>query len=325
MNPSGIYSSRLAARTRKDHLHFHTPWLTTEFLIPFNLVHAVRYLLAIIILPLLFGCSLERIAVRSSISILDRGVEAMEEEPDIELAREAMAANLKMMEGLIKADPENDHLSLLAAKGFGSYAFSFVEGENPARAREFYKRGRDYGLKILLKEAKFRNALKGNMDQFKQSLSAFGKEDAPALFWTGYNWGQWLNLSKDSPAAIIEMPKIEILMKYLLELEEGYYFGGPHLFFGVYYAGKPIMFGGDPKRAKKHFERALELSGENFLMIQYMYAKTYAVQVQDRKLFEKLLQGVLDKPADTLPAQRLANEVAKSHAKKLLTRADEFF
>ncbi len=289
--------------------------------LPINL----HFLPLLLVLALFSGCTLEKMAVRSSISILDKSVEAMEEESDSEFAREAMAANLKMMEGLMKADPENDHLLLLAAQGFGGYAISFIEDEDPERAKGFYKRGKDYGLKILKKKKKFGEALFGNMEQFHASFSEFGTEDVPALFWTGYNWGQWLNLSKDSPEAIIEMPRIEALMKYVLELDEGYYFGGPHLFFGAYYAGKPRMFGGDPNKAKRHFERALELSGGRFLMISYMYAKTYAVQVQDKELFEKLLKGVLEAPADILPSQRLANEVAKSKAKRLLAQAEDLF
>lgn len=283
-------------------------------------------LIFIILLAWLFsGCGMEKMAVRSSISILDRSVEAMEEEADIRLARDAMAANLKMIEGLMKADPENGHLALLASQGFGGYAFSFLEEEDPERAKGFYKRGKDYGLKILLKKKKFQDAMKGDLGAFKESLAAFGKEDAPALFWTGYNWGQWLNLSKESPAAIMEMPRIEALMNYLLKVDEGYYFGGPHLFFGAYYAGKPKMFGGDPERAKRHFDKAMELSGGKFLMVQCMFAKTYAVQVQDKELFEKLLKEVIGKPADILPSQRLANEVAKAHAKRLLERTEDLF
>jgi hypothetical protein len=286
----------------------------------------INYIYLIFLFPLLFiGCSVEKMAIRSSVSILDRSVAAMEEEPDIQLARDAMAANLKMIEGLMKADPANDHLALLAAQGFGGYAFSFIEEEDPERARDLYRRGRDYGLRILLKNKKFQEALKGDLAQFMEALSGFGKKDVPALFWTGYNWGQWLNLSKESPAAIMELPRIEALMNYLLTLDEGYYFGGPHLFFGAYYAGKPKMFGGDPERAKRHFDKALELSRGKFLMVQYMLAKTYAVQIQDKELFKKFLNEIMDKPAEILPAQRLANEVAKAHAKRLLERIEDLF
>jgi len=283
------------------------------------------FLASLCVITLFSGCGLEKIAVRSSVAILDRSVEALEEEPDVKLAADALPANLKMIEGLIKADPGNNHLLLLAARGFGGYAFSFVEEKDPRRAADLYKRGRDYGLDILKEKKRFREALNADVEKFKRSLAVFGKQDVPALFWTGYNWGQWLKLNKDAPSAIMELPRLEILMRRALELDEGYYFGGPHLFFGSYYGSKPKMFGGDPEKSKYHFERAMALSGRRFLMAQYLFAKTYAVRIQDRDLFKTLLTGVLKTPADILPSQRLSNAVAKARAGRLLARINDLF
>jgi hypothetical protein len=49
------------------------------------------------------------------------------------------------------------------------------------------------------------------------------------------------------------------------------------------------------------------------------------VQAQDRDLFEKSLREVISAPADILPEQRLANEVAKQKAKILLEQVDDLF
>ncbi|MEE8269532.1 MAG: TRAP transporter TatT component family protein, partial [Nitrospinaceae bacterium] len=62
-----------------------------------------------------------------------------------------------------------------------------------------------------------------------------------------------------------------------------------------------------------------------FLMAKVIYAKTYAVQMQDRDLFKKLLNAVLDARSDILPEQQLANAVAKQKAQKLLESADDLF
>ena len=56
-----------------------------------------------------------------------------------------------------------------------------------------------------------------------------------------------------------------------------------------------------------------------------MYARTYAVQMQDQPFFEFLLNRVLQTPSDILPEQRLANQVAKIKAKQLLELTDELF
>ena len=85
------------------------------------------------------------------------------------------------------------------------------------------------------------------------------------------------------------------------------------------------MLGGKPDKARGHFEKCLELTQNKFLIAKVIYAKTYAVQMQDSALFKKLLTAVLEAPADTLPEQQLANAVAKQKAQKLLESADDLF
>ncbi|GAG59489.1 unnamed protein product, partial [marine sediment metagenome] len=52
-------------------------------------------------------------------------------------------------------------------------------------------------------------------------------------------------LNLDNPRAIFDLPKVEALMKRVLELDETYYFAGAHLFFGSLFAARPAMFGGN--------------------------------------------------------------------------------
>ena len=60
-------------------------------------------------------------------------------------------------------------------------------------------------------------------------------------------------------------------------------------------------------------------------MIKVLMAQFYAVQVQDKDLFRKLLQEVVEADATVLPEQRLANEVAKKRASVLLAKEKLFF
>jgi hypothetical protein len=83
--------------------------------------------------------------------------------------------------------------------------------------------------------------------------------------------------------------------------------------------------GGNPEKAKFHFARNKVLTNSKYLLTPYFVARTVAVQTQDRDLFEKSLQEVIDAPPDILPEQRLANEVAKQKAKIWLERIDDLF
>ena len=52
------------------------------------------------------------------------------------------------------------------------------------------------------------------------------------------------------------------------------------------------MLGGDPAKAKKYLERAIEISSGRYLMPKFMLAKYYYVSIQDRELFVNTLQEI---------------------------------
>ena len=85
------------------------------------------------------------------------------------------------------------------------------------------------------------------------------------------------------------------------------------------------MLGGSPEKSRHHFKKALELTENKYLLARLFFAKTYAVQYQDRELFKLQLQAVLQAPSDLLPEQRLANQVARKKSAKLLEQIDELF
>jgi len=93
---------------------------------------------------LLSGCSTGKLVVRGSQSIMDSGIESMNSETDLQLARAAMPANLKLMEGMLLEDPKKIELLLFAAQGFYGYSYGFIETESKARASAFYRRCYSY-------------------------------------------------------------------------------------------------------------------------------------------------------------------------------------
>src|SRR5271169_4675665 len=94
----------------------------------------------ILLLPLVAACSPRIIAVRTTASLMEYGAQAFYEEPDPQLAKEAMASQIKLLEAFIKNEPDNTTLLVLAAQAFGGYAFLFTEDTQPDRARDFYFR-----------------------------------------------------------------------------------------------------------------------------------------------------------------------------------------
>ena len=60
-------------------------------------------------------------------------------------------------------------------------------------------------------------------------------------------------------------------------------------------------------------------------MAYVYYAEHYARRAFDQKLFESVLQRVLDTPADILPDLTLLNSVAQKKAKEMLGLVKEYF
>jgi hypothetical protein len=269
------------------------------------------------------GCSTEKMAVRMALPLAEGQYIALQEEADPELAENALPANLKMMEGFLKEDENNSDLLRRLSEGFCSYSFSFIEDTDPERAAALYQRGKNYALSALSAETGIENMGKLNLEQFNSALEKMDKDNVPSLFWLGQCWGGWLMLSLDNPLAFVAISKVESLMKQVLALDASYHYAGPHVFLGAFYGGRSKMLGGDPEKSRYHFEKSLALTGNRFLLSRVLYAKTYAVQVQDKKLFAEQLNTVIK--GNILPEQRLANEVAKVKAKRLMEMANELF
>jgi hypothetical protein len=145
------------------------------------------------------------------------------------------------------------------------------------------------------------------------------------MFWTGTCWASWIRLNLGSIAAVAELPRAEALMKRVLVLDEQFYYGGPHLFMGIWFASRPRIAGGNLEKAYHHFKKALAFSQDAFLMTRVYFASHYARKKFDRELFVTSLQTVLDTPADKIPHLTLLNTVAHKKAQELLAQADDFF
>jgi len=273
----------------------------------------------------LSGCSSRRLAVQATLPLVASQIESMQEERDVGLAEKAIPASLKMLEGLAKEDPDNVWILENLAEGFCGYAFSFLEDNEPDRASGFYLRGKNYALRALEIRSNGQKWSGLSMDEFSKKLQEVNLSQQPALFWVGQCWGSWLSLNLDSVEAFSDIPRVDALMNRALEIDPSFNHAGPHLFLGAFYGGRSRMLGGNPDKARNHFEQALKITEGKYLLIPLLYSKTYAVQNQDQKLFEMQLKKVLETSEDIFPEQRLANQVAKQKAAILLGKTDELF
>jgi len=281
--------------------------------------------LAALLLP---ACSTSQLVARGASPLIDNGVMAMNRETDLELAQASMPANLKMIETLLLADPGNTAYQVQAAMGFYGYTLAFVEpGSEPGdreRAASLYQRARSHALIALEHAGMSQAALTGSAAEFEQTLAALDAEAVPALFWAASSWGKWIELQLDDPARLAELPRVEAMMQRVLELDETYYYGGAHLFFGAYYGGRAPMFGGDFVRSAKHFDRAAAINRNQLLLVEVYRARYLLRQMGEREAFHSTLTHVLEASVAD-PDLNLANALAKQEAATLLAQEKDLF
>lgn len=273
---------------------------------------------------LLPACSTGQLVARGAAPLIDNGVTAMNRETDLGLARASMPANLKMLEVLLIADPGNTAYQVQAAMGFYGYTLAFVEPDDPERAASLYRRARAHALIALDHAGMPAAVLTGDTATFEHTLATLNAEAVPALFWTASTWGKWIELQLDDPARLAELPRVEALMQRVLALDETYYYGGAHLFFGAYYGGRAPMFGGDFARSARHFDRAAAINHNQLLLVDVYRARYLLRQMGEREAFHRTLTRVAEASAND-PELNLANAVAKQEAAALLAQEKDLF
>ncbi len=243
---------------------------------------------------------------------------------DLRTIREGMPAYLMLMDGLIESWPDNEELLIAAAQAYSSFASVLGEEQDKTYTKLLAAKARAYALRSLAQRG-FKDPIKSPFDDFKKDVQATGKKDVPYVFWSAACWANWIILNLDSMEAMAELPRVELLIRRAQELDEGFYYGGPDLFLGVWLASRPAVAGGDLKKAQQYFLRALDFGKGKFLMAYVYYADNYARRALDKELFVSTLNKVLETPADISPVLTMVNTIAKNKAKELLRHTNEYF
>jgi len=259
---------------------------------------------------------------------------------DPELVRDAVPFALKTMESLHATIPEDVDLLTALAANFTQYGFAFVDQDaaiaemegrqaearaDHERARKLFLRARDYGLRgldELYPGISFRLLSARDLGP---PLDRVKKKDAALLYWTAAAWALAISDGKSDMQLVSELPAPVAMMRRGLALDESYEQGAFHEFFVTYEGGRSVADGGGPAVAKKHLDRALELSGGKKLGVQLSFAETVLVQQQDRTAFEAELRRIVAFDVDSAPEHRLANIIAQRRARALLAHIDDLF
>jgi hypothetical protein len=124
---------------------------------------------------------------------------------------------------------------------------------------------------------------------------------------------------------VADQPIVEALIDRALSLDEGFDHGAIHSFLITYETVRQGAEGDPYERARKHFDRAMVLSGGSQAGPLVAMAESVSVAKQNRREFQSLLERAIAIDVNARPEYRLVNLVMQRRARWLLSRIDELF
>jgi hypothetical protein len=291
----------------------------------------------------LSGCNLNKMVADQTASLLQEASPALDAFWDYDLAGVGIPGAILQLEAFWSVVPDNEELSLNLSKAYLGYAQGWVENEYEiayaagemdkadrlrARARLLYLRAHRLALHAMRKrDDEIGEVMKaGDQDRFAKYLADHyvDPEDAGPLLFAGMALGAAINVSMDDPDLIAELPNAKTMVLRAQEINDMYFNGGAYIFLGSAESAFTAAMGGNPEKGREWFEQGLAKTGRKNHLLQVGYARLYAVNTQNRKLFYQLLNEVIEAP-DQGPAVRLSNKIARVRAARYLAQAKEWF
>lgn len=247
----------------------------------------------------------------------------LREQADPEVVRQGAPAYLIMVDGLILDQPDDPELLSAGAALYSTYAGTFVD--DPERLTTLTETGRDYGLRALCAvERSTCGAAAMPYDRFEAALAGVRATHVDELYGAAAAWATWIQARRSDWSAIADKARVEAMMLRVVEIEPSHGEGSPYLYLGVLATLIPEALGGRPEDGRRHFERAIELSGGEDLMAKVLLAREYARLVFDRPLHDRLCREVLE-AQPRVRGRTLANVLAQREAQRLLDDSEGYF
>lgn len=281
----------------------------------------ISHFTAISVLLLNAGCASMMSSAASGLA--DNLSAAVLNQTDPETVRDGAPAYLLLLDSFLEGNPDDPELLSAAANLYATYGSVFADDR--ARAARLTERARDYSTTAICKVYKPACNWHGmQFEAYEETLAGLRARHADVVFSHGLASLAYIRTHSSDYTAIAMLPYSEALLERYLEINDGSDDGAIHTYLGILNSLLPPSLGGEPDKARAHFERAIDLSGGRNLGAKVEYAEGYARLLYERELHDSLLNEVIE--ADPVePGQTLLNVLAQRRAEELLASADEYF
>lgn len=277
-------------------------------------------LLLVVALPVLPACS--QLIASQTAGLAQELSDAMLNHDDPQTVAAAIPTFLLTMDAMASGDA-SAQLRFSAARLYTAYAGTFVD--DPERQQRLSNRAWGYAKQALCDDNEdWCNWPDADFNAIKSALRETDSDDIDTIYSVATTWLGFIQAHSEDWSQVAALPKVQLLLERVIELDERHDHGGAHLYLGAIATLLPPAVGGKPEVAKAHFERVLQISEGKHLMAKVEYARRYARLMFDKELHHRLLTEVLATDIH-VEGLTLVNALAYQQAQALLADEDDYF
>jgi hypothetical protein len=242
---------------------------------------------------------------------------------DPQTVAQGAPAYLLLMDSFLIDDKPNPELLLSAASLYSAYSSIFVT--QPERSKKMSAKALAYAEQALcINNSRLCHIKALSYAQLKQKVRHIDKQSIGTWYILGSTWATWIKAHRSSMSAVAELPKVELIMSRIIDVDESWENGQAQLYLGVLKTLLPPALGGKPEQGRAHFEQGIKFSQGNNLMAKVLLAEKYARLIFNKELHDQLLQEVIQ--ADPyIENYTLMNILAQKKAHELLHSSSDYF
>lgn len=232
-----------------------------------------------------------------------------------------LETSLKIFEEIAAGAPNDlESLNYLCR---GNYFLADGHLSDPQQKKAIWEQGTSWCERALATNDAFRKKVKDEGKKIEEALDVLTVNEVPALYWGASNLGKWSRLSGISEL-LANKNRIRLMIERVEALQPDYFYGAVPRYWGVYYAVAPGFAGGSIPKSEENFQRSLKMSNDYF-GTHVLMADALAPKKDDRAMFKKHLEFVINGKSSSLPDIVPEQDAEKRKAKKMLESMEEYF
>lgn len=286
-------------------------------------MHKSQLRLALVLLASLLASGCAAMIGKVAGGFSDNLSSAFLNQDDPETVRDGMPAYMLMIDSFVQGDEPSPQMLSAAANLYASYGAVFADDD--VRASRLTRRARDYAYRAVC--AAYSPACGwGDLhyDDFLASLAGLNSGHADAVYVYSFATLAYLRAHSSDMNTLAELPQAEALLRRYLEIAGDSATSAAHTYMGIMLTLRPESLGGKPEEARRHFEKAIAMTGGRDLGAKVEFAKGYAKLLYDEELHDRLVGEVLT----ASPYEKdltLMNVLAQEEALRLRVEASDYF